>query len=80
MFNAKFVSRSSGTSSKTGREWYKVELIATTVDGGAKVLQEFCTRNAYEGAAELAAMQDCKVACGVTQTGYLTVCGIRKGV
>ena len=80
MFTAKFISRNSGTSSKTGRDWYQLELIATTVDGGAKVLQTFCTKQAFEGASGLTPMSDCKVACGVTENGYLTVSAIKGGV
>ena len=79
MFNAKFISRNTGTSQKTGRDWYQLELIATTVDGGAKVLQTFCTKQAFEGAVGLAPMSDCKVACGVTENGYLTVSAIKGG-
>lgn len=77
MFNAKFISRNSGTSQKTGRDWYQLELIATTVDGGAKVLQTFCTKQAFESSLGLSAMSDCKVACGVTENGYLTVSAVK---
>ena len=79
MFNAKFVSRNTGISQKSGRDWYQLELIATTVDGGAKVLQTFCTKQAFDGAVGLAPMSDCKVACGVTANGFLTVAAIKKG-
>lgn len=79
MFNAKFISRNSGISQKTGKEWWQLELIATTVDGGAKVLQTFCTQTAFNGSLELAPMADCKVACGVTANGYLTVSAIKGG-
>ena len=79
MFNAKFISRNSGTSSKTGREWYQLELIATTTDGGAKVLQSFCTKQAFDNAVGLAPMSDCRVACGVTENGYLTISAIKGG-
>lgn len=79
MFNAKYISRNSGTSSKTGNQWYQLELIATTVDGGAKVLQQFCTATAFEGSMALRPMQNVKVACGVTNNGYLTINAI-KGV
>lgn len=77
MFTAKFISRNTGTSMKTGKDWYQLELIATTVDGGAKVLQQFCTRSAFEGSLGMKAMDECKVACGVTENGYLTICAIK---
>lgn len=77
MFNAKFISRNTGVSQKSGRDWYQLELIATTVDGGAKVLQTFCTKQAFEGAAGLAPMSECKVACGVTERGYLTISAVK---
>lgn len=79
MFNAKFISRSSGVS-ENGKEWWNLELIATTADGGAKIMPykaSFCTKAAFEGSLGLAPMQDCKVACGVSQYGYLTITGIR---
>ena len=44
MFNGKFISRKSGTSQKTGNEYYQLELIATTTSGGAKVLQLLAVR------------------------------------
>lgn len=77
MFTGKFISRNSGTSQKSGNEYYQLELIATTVNGGAKVLQTFCTKEAYEGSLGLSPMQDCKIACGVTANGYLTVSAIK---
>lgn len=77
MFNAKFISRNTGTSQKTGKEWWQLELIATTVNNGAKVLQTFCTKQAYDGSLSLEPMQDCKVACGVTENGYLTISAIK---
>lgn len=77
MFNAKFISRNSGTSQKSGKDYYQLELIATTVDGGAKVLQTFCTKQAFEGSLGLSPMADCKVACGVTENGFLTVSAIK---
>lgn len=79
MFNAKFISRNSGTSQKSGKDYFQLELIATTVDGGAKVLQTFCTKQAFEGSLGLTPMSDCKVACGVTENGYLTVSAIKGG-
>lgn len=79
MFNAKFISRNSGTSQKSGKDYYQLELIATTVDGGAKVLQTFCTKQAFEGSLGLSPMQDCRVACGVTENGFLTVSAIKGG-
>lgn len=79
MFNAKFISRNSGTSQKSGKDYYQLELIATTVDGGAKVLQTFCTKQAFEGSLGLSPMADCKVACGVTENGFLTVSAIKGG-
>lgn len=79
MFNAKFISRNSGTSSKSGKDYYQLELIATTVDGGAKVLQTFCTKQAFEGSLGLSPMSDCRVACGVTENGFLTVSAIKGG-
>jgi hypothetical protein len=79
MFNGKFISRKSVTSQKTGNEYYQLELIATTTSGGAKVCKTFCTKEAYEGSLGLSPMQDCRVACGVTENGFLTVSAI-KGV
>lgn len=78
MFMAKFISRNSGVSSKTGNPWYQLELIATTVDNGAKVLQTFCTATAYNAAAEMQPMQPVRVACGVTDKGFLTVSAIKS--
>lgn len=77
MFNGKFISRNSGISKKSGKEYYKIEFIAATVDGGTKVLQSFCTKAAFDGAQGLAPMQDCKVLCGVTENGFLTICGVK---
>lgn len=77
MFNAIFISTSSGVSSKTGREWAKIELIATTVNGGQKVIADFCTLQAHEHAKALQSMTPCKVACGVTENGFLTISDIR---
>lgn len=77
MFIAKFISRNSGVSKNSGNPWYQLELIATTVDNGAKVLQTFCTANAYNAAAEMQYMQPVRVACGVTANGYLTVNAIK---
>lgn len=79
MFNGKFIGCNSIVSKKDGAEYYQLEVIATTVDGGAKVLQSFCTRQAYDSALGLTPMQDCKIACGVTNKGHITICGI-KGV
>lgn len=77
MFLAKFISRNSGISSKTGNPYYQVELIASTLDNGAKVLKAFCSETAYESAAAFSPMDDVKVACGVTSSGHLTVAGIK---
>lgn len=77
MFMAKFISRNTGVSNKTGNPWYQLELIATTVDNGAKVLQTFCTAAAYNAAAEMQPMQSIRVACGVTDKGFLTVSAIK---
>lgn len=77
MFNAKFISRNSGTSQKSGNEYFQLELIASTVTGGAKVLQTFCTKQAFEGSLGLSPMADCKVCCGVTDNGYLTVTAVK---
>ena len=77
MFNAKFISCNSGVSAKTGKEWYQVELIAETVEGGNKVLQAFCTVNAYNNCVGVPSMSDIKVACGVTPGGYITVNAIK---
>lgn len=79
MFNGKFISCDSVVSKKDGTEYYRVEVIATTIDGGARVLKSFCTRQAYDSALNLAPMQDCKVACGVDSKAHITICGI-KGV
>lgn len=73
MFNAKFISRNKGTSAKSGKDWFQLELIASTVEGGAKVLKAFCTASAYENSMMLQPMQDCKAACGVTENGFLTI-------
>lgn len=77
MFNAKFISRNNGTSNKSGKEWYQLELIATTLEGGAKVLQTFATKNAFEGSMGLKPYQDCRVICGVNENGYLTIANIK---
>lgn len=79
MFNAVFVSASDGTSKKTGEPWYMINLIAETVTGGNTILQAFSTENAYYSAKTLTSMQKCKVACGVTDSGFLTVNAL-KGV
>lgn len=77
MFNAKFICCNSGVSSKTGKEWYQVELIAETVEGGNKVVQAFCTANAFNNCVGVPSMADIKVACGVTPGGYITVNAIK---
>lgn len=77
MFNAKFISRGSGVSSKSGKPWFRLELIADTVDGGSKVLQTFCTKSAFDGASALQSMADCRCACGVTEKGFLTVNAVK---
>ena len=73
MFTARFISVSSGVSKKSGNEWYKVELIADTVSGKNKIVSTFCTQNAYNTASNLQPMQACKVACAVTDNGYITI-------
>lgn len=73
MFNAKFISATSGISKKSGNEWYKVELIADTVTGGNKVLSEFCTQNAFNSASSLKPMQQCRVMCSVTDNGHIAI-------
>lgn len=78
MFNAKYITSNKGVSAKTGREWYQVELIAETVEGGCKVVKAFCTANAYNNCVNIPAMSDIKVACGVTSNGYLTVNAIKE--
>ena len=79
MFNAIFVSAKEGISKKTGEPWYMVELIAETVSGKNVILQVFSTENAYYSAKTLTSMQNCKVASGVSDNGYLTVNAL-KGV
>lgn len=79
MFNGKFISCNKGVSSKSGKEWYQVELIAETVEGGNKVLQAFCTATAYNMCTGLKSMEDIRIICGVSPNGYLTINGI-KGV
>lgn len=79
MFSAKFISRHCGISSKTDLPYYQLELIATTLDNGAKVLKTFCTESAYESAAAFSPMEDIKVACGVNNTGHLTVACVKGG-
>lgn len=77
MFNAKFISCNSGLSSKTGKEWYQVEFIAETVEGGNKVVQAFCTANAYNNCVGIQSMSDIKVLCGVTPSGHITVNAVK---
>lgn len=73
MFTAKFISVNRGRSKESGIPWFRVEMIADTVNGNNKVLQAFCTENAYNGCASLKSMQDVKVGVGVNDNGYLVI-------
>lgn len=77
MFSGKFISASKGTS-KAGRDWFRVDLIAETVSGSNKVIQSFCTSTAYNSALAIQSMADVKVSCGVNDNGYITVNYIKE--
>lgn len=79
MFGALYISRNCGTSAKSGKEWFQLELIADTVEGGKKVLQTFCTKSAYLSCEGIEEMAPVRVSCGVTSSGYLTVCNVKEG-
>lgn len=78
MFNATFISSQEGVGKDSGKKWYRVELIAETITGGAKVLSVFCTESAYRQTAGMKYMQRIKVACGVNEGGFITINGIRS--
>ena len=77
MFTAKFVSSSTFVSKKSGEPCYRIELIADTLGGETKILQEFCTANAYEQSKNLQSMQACKVGCAVSDNGFITIHGVK---
>lgn len=77
MFTGEYISSRSGVSSKNGTAWYQLELIADTLSGGAKILQVFCSENAYNQCVGLRARQRVKVACGVTDSGHITVNAVK---
>lgn len=79
MFGAIYISRNRGTSAKSGKDWFQLELIADTVDGGKKVLQTFCTESAYFSCDGIEEMATVRVGCGVSASGYLTVCNVKEG-
>lgn len=77
MFEAKFISAKTGIGKNSGKPWYKLELVASTVTGGATVAPLWCTETAYNNAHTLKPMQACKVAGGVDDNGYMTVANIK---
>lgn len=78
MFSAKFISVRDGVS-KNGNRYFQIELIADTLDGGAKVVSTFCSESAFNNCQGFKPMQDVKVACGVNANGYITINAV-KGV
>lgn len=74
MFNAILVSSATGVGKESGKSWYKVSLIAETYNGkGNVILENFCSDTAYYQAQGIESMTKVKVACGVNESGRLTV-------
>lgn len=76
MFKGEYVSSRKGTS-KAGNDYYQVELLAGTLNGGYKVLQEFCTLSAYNDTLSLKPKQEVLVSVGVTDSGHITIDSIK---
>ena len=80
MFNGILVSTATGVGKESGKNWYKLSLIAETIKGvGANViLENFCSETAYFEAQSIESMSRVKVACGVTETGKLCIHHIKE--
>lgn len=77
MFYATIISKSKGTSKKTGNPYYKAEFIAETITGGNKVVSTFCTEKAYLDLLAFNSMDRGLVSCGVNDNGYLVINGVK---
>lgn len=73
MFSCSFISATTGTSSKTGMPWYKLDLIGHTPDGQARILSEFCSKRAFDSAQGLKPMQPCTAFCNITERGKISI-------
>ena len=75
MFSALFISASSGVSSKTNKNYYRVELIAQTITKGKKVTSFFLDKNIYEQLKSLSVepMQILYFSVGVNDAGRLEI-------
>lgn len=79
MFNATFYGAESGVGKQSGRSWFKISLAAETTVGGIRLLEVFCTENAFRTAQTLDLQQPCHVLCGVDSRGNLCINAL-KGV
>ena len=80
MVLAKFVSAVDGVSKKDGiTKWYRLEFIATTINGGAKIIQLFGTEKAFNEAKalNLKPMADVILNFGVNDNGFIVLNGVR---
>lgn len=80
MYNAKFISAVTGTSKNTGADWYRLDLVAQTVDGGNTNQTNFVSSRVYRDALGLAPFDDVVISVGVSSSGHFEIAGIKKRV
>lgn len=80
MFNAKFISAVTGTSKNTGADWYRLDLVAQTNEGGNTNLTNFVSARVYRDALNFAPFEDVLVSVGVSSSGHFEIAGIKKRV
>lgn len=78
MFSAKFVSAVSGKSKNNGADWYRVDLVAQTGEGGNVNLSNFVNARVYREALNFAPFEDVVVSVGVSSSGHFEVAGMKK--
>ena len=77
MFKGMYLSSTTGKSSKSGSDWYRLDLVGTTSSGKSISMQTYCPLSAYTDAIRLEPFAKVEVEVGLNDRGQFEISHLR---